>query len=205
MSGFFSSLTPSINSLTNTLISFLVFIFFLFYFFRDGEEILDSIIDKIPLQKMQKEKFLEEFKNVTNAGVYGLILVGLLEGILGAVGFYLFKVPSPIFWGLLIMILSMLPVVGTSLAWIPVALTKFAAHDYFNGIAILLFGIIILSGIETFAHPRIIGKKANIHPLAIVLGVFGGIGFLGITGIIFGPLIFVMLGAIVNLILQGEK
>jgi len=205
ISTFTSEITPSLNSLKNFISTALIFLFSLFYFFKDGEKIIKLMTKKIPLKKSQKAQFSNEFKQVTAAVIYGFFFVGLIQGILGAFGFYLFGISSPILWGMIIMILSILPVVGPPFVWIPAAIIKFLNHEYFIGILLALFGVLVLGSIDTFLKPKLIGKRAKIHPLIIVIGVFGGLKILGITGIIFGPLILVILMTVINFILKEKQ
>jgi predicted PurR-regulated permease PerM len=203
-------LTPEISNALNKIVQYLmnevsdlaftipkfilhafVTMFLSFYLLRDGEILIQQIKKIIPLTEKHKEHVINEFKKVTHAIVYGLILTGLIEGISGAFGFYIFKIPSPLLWGLIMMILTVLPGIGTSLIWAPAGIIKIFQGDMFNGIGILIYGFIFISGIEAILKPKFIGKKSGIHPTLIVLGVFGGIQLLGFIGVFFGPLILV--------------
>lgn len=204
LSGFISEITPSLTSLKNTSISFFILLFSLFYFFKDGENIIRVIEKKIPLKRTHKRKLMEEFKQVTSAVIYGLVFVGIIEGIIGATGFYLLGIPSPLFWGLIITILAILPVVGPPLIWIPMSVMRFVGHDYTAGALIVILGL-VLGAIDLILKPKLIGKKARIHPLVTLVGVFGGLKIVGITGIIFGPLILVMTITLINFITKTKK
>ena len=184
------------SSLVVTIPKFLLHAFvtlFLFYYFlRDGEKLVQEIKYLIPMTEKHKEHVIAEFKNVTNAMVYGLIFVGLIEGVIGALGFYVFDITSPLFWGLIIMILTILPGVGTSLIWAPAGIIKIIQGDLFNGIGLLIYGALLISGLETVLKTKLIGDKSKLHPALIVIGVFGGIQLLGFIGLFFGPLILIM-------------
>ena len=201
-----------VNELSNlafTVPKFLLHAFvtmFLFhYFLRDGARLVQDIKNLIPLPSKHKEHVFDEFKNVTHAMVYGLVLVGIIEGIVGALGFYIFDISSPLLWGLVMMILTILPGVGTSFIWVPAGILKLLEGDLFNGIGILIYGLILISGVEAILKPKFIGKKSNIHPALIVIGVFGGIQFLGFIGIFFGPLILITFITLLKSILKESR
>lgn len=184
------------SSLAFTIPKFLlhafVTLFLFFYFLRDGERLIREIKSLIPLNEKHKEHVVNEFKNVTYAIVYGLILVGLIIGVLATLGFYIFKLSNPILWGLITILVSVLPGIGNWIVWFPAGVIKIIQGDLFNGIGLLIYGFIFISGVEVILKPRFIGKKSNIHPVLIVLGVFGGIQLLGFIGLFFGPLILVI-------------
>lgn len=174
------------------LIHLFVTMFLFYYFLRDGEKFVQEIKEIIPLQEKHKNHVVNEFKNVMYAIVYGLILTGIIEGVVGTLGFYIFKINSPIFWGIIMMILTILPGIGTSVIWGVAGILKLLQGDIFNGIGILIYGFILISGTEAILKLKFIEKKSSIHPALIVLGVFGGITLMGFIGLFFGPLILVL-------------
>jgi len=190
---FVGSISKFILTVPSILINLFITLFILYYLFKDGEKILQNIRDMIPLDDKHKDTIVREFKQVTNGVAYGLMLVGLIDGILAAIGFYIFNVSNPIFWGLIVMILAILPALGASLVWAPLGIIKLINYDTFNGIGILIYGFFILSGVETFLRPKLIGDKTKLHPIIIIVGVMGGLKFFGLVGIIFGPFILVIL------------
>jgi len=173
------------------LVNVFITLFLFYYFLKDGDKLVEQIKSLIPMDNDHKLKVVNEFKNVTHSIVYGLILTAVIIGIISGIGFYFFKVSSPLFWAIIVIILTVLPGVGTFLVWAPIGILKIIQNDLFNGIGILIFGLIFISGLETILKPRLIGNKSNIHPALVVIGVFGGIKLLGFVGLFFGPLILV--------------
>ena len=192
----FKYISSQAESLIKTIPRFLINVFvtlFLFYYFlKEGESIIASVKKLIPLGKSHKEILFKEFKRVTSAVVYWLILIGLIVGLFTTIGFYIFKVPNPVLWGLIVLVFSILPGVGASIIWIPASLIKLYQGDYFNGIGLFIFGLIFISGVEVLFKPKLISHKSDIHPAIVVLGVFGGLALLGFIGLFFGPLILVV-------------
>jgi predicted PurR-regulated permease PerM len=180
-------------SIPGKLVSILVSLFVLFYLFVDGNKLMSSIRDIIPLDEKKTDLLFKEFKQVSYGVAYGLILTGIIIGILSSIGFYIFHVSNPILLGFLTMILVILPVFGSVLVWLPISLFSIAGGDYTNGFGLLIYGLIILTLPETLLKPKLIGSKAKLHPVLVILGVFGGLKIFGFVGIIFGPFILALL------------
>ncbi len=181
-----------IRSIPRFLINAFITLFLFYYFLKDGEKIVNSVKNLIPMENKHKDIVVREFKRVTSAVVYGLFLIGLLAGVLSTIGFIIFKVPHPFIWGLLTMVVSILPGVGNAVIWLPASLIKILNNDYFNGIGLIIYGLIFISGFEILFKTKLISYKSELHPALIVLGVFGGLALLGFTGLFFGPLILVI-------------
>ncbi len=183
------------QSLIKSIPSFLIHVFitfFLFYYFlKEGEKIIISLKNLTPLDNKHKEIVFKEFRRVTSAVVYGLILIGIIVGAFSVLGFYIFKVSNPILLGLLTILVSVLPGIGTSIIWAPIAILRIIQGDYSSGIGLFIYGFIFVSGFEVLFKPKLISYKSDIHPTLVVVGVFGGIALLGFIGIFFGPLILV--------------
>ncbi len=195
-----STASQYIISVPAKLLNIFVFFFTFFYFLKDGKRMLEKIKGLLPLEKNQKDKLATELKTVISAILYGLVLTGIIEGIIGALGFYIFDLPSPILWGMVMLIFTILPGVGTSLVWAPAGIIKIILGDTFNGIGILLYGLLIISSIELILKPKFIGRKTNLHPIIILLGVLGGLSFMGFSGILFGPIILATLLTLIKFI-----
>ena len=176
-------------TIPNFLLHTLITLFLFYYFLKDGEKLIQEIKSLIPLKEKHKNHVINEFKNVTHAIVYGLILVGLIIGASATLGFYIFKVPNPILWGLITIITSMLPGIGNWIVWLPASIIKIFQGNLLGGVGLLIYGLIFISGLEVFLKLKFIGDKSKIHPALIILGIFGGIQIMGFIGIFFGPLI----------------
>ena len=182
-----------IFSLPQLILSLFIFIFSLYYFFKDGPKIVDDIESLLPFRENERNFFHREFKAVTSGVIYGLLLTSLIEGVLGGLGFYLFGISSPIMWGLIMFVLAVIPGLGTPIVWLPAGIIKIIQGNLFAGLGIMAYGIIMVVLIEFLLRPKLIKDKSKIHPLTILLGVIGGLKLLGFVGIIIGPLILGLL------------
>ena len=185
-------------SIPRTLLNLFILIFSFYYFLKDGPSMLQHLQDLLPLKDAEKNFLKQESKKVTSGVIYGLLISGLIQGVIGAVGFYLFGVSSPILWGAGIMLLSIIPGLGNFLIWIPIAVVKFLTNHELAALGILGVGIII-SIIELFVKTKWMSGKSNIHPIIILLGVIGGLSLFGFIGIIIGPLVLSLLTPFIKL------
>src|SRR3989344_6034906 len=169
-----------------------MFLFATFYFLYDGKAIVGKIKDILPLKDKHKEGLITRLKEGMYAATYGLIVVSVIQGIIATIGLVIFKVPSPLLWGVVSFFLILLPIVGAAMVWLPAAIYKIALGDLFNGIGLIIYGTLVLSSMDYILKPKLIGAKARIHPLIIILGVFGGLALFGFTGVIIGPVLLMI-------------
>lgn len=192
-------------SLPSKILNFIIMISMVFFLFIEGENVMELIKRNLPLNEFQHKKLITQIKDTTNAIVYGQIIVSMFVGIIGGLGLYLVGIPNPIILGIIMAILSLLPVVGSSLIWIPASL-----YLIINGImasenimiikgTFLLIGCMILvSLMELILKPKIIGERASVHPMIILIGILGGITYFGIGGFILGPIILSVLVKLIS-------
>ena len=178
-------------SLPARLLSIFVSLFLLFYLLIDGKNLLEGFKRIIPLDEHKKELYFNEFKNVSYSVIYGSVLTGIIIGILTGIGFYLFNVSSPILLSFVVMILVILPIVGSALVWLPISVLKLTNGDSADGMGLLIYNIIltIISSILTY---KLVSKKSKMHPALTILGVIGGLKFFGFIGVIFGPFVLAL-------------
>lgn len=188
-------------SLPKKIISMFVMLFLMYFLFMEGKSIVDKLRMHIPLKAKQKEELAKRFSNVIYASIYGMIVTAFVQGAVGALGFWIFGINSPILWGLVTVIVAILPFVGAALVWLPAAIFQLAAGETFNGLGLLFYGMFIISTIDNFIRPSIIGSRANIHPAVVLLGVLGGIEIFGFLGIIIGPVILSIMTIFLDLYL----
>lgn len=170
------------------ILQIFVSFFVMFYFLRDGKEIVESLRSILPFKENFKNRFFQRFREVTHGVIYGLGIVGIIQGFAAGVGFYLFGVKGAFILMLASMILSIIPFLGSWLIYIPVGLIMIANGDI-NGLWLIVYGIVFVSHIDNLIRPYIIGKKAKISNVLALIGMLGGIQIFGVIGLIIGPLI----------------
>ncbi len=200
------SLTQSIldllGSIADILLGLFIMLFLLYYFFKDGEKILNNIMELIPFSEKHRTRIKEESRKVLYGVMYGQVLIGIIQGIIGGFAFYIFGLNSPVFWGFIMGILALIPILGTPLIWIPAGILQIVNGSVLAGIGLLLFGSVIMFSIENIVRPRYIGKKSGLHPIIVILSIFGGIKFFGLIGLIIGPILVAICVLIIKIFTQ---
>ncbi|MBI5389388.1 AI-2E family transporter [Candidatus Woesearchaeota archaeon] len=161
----------------------------LYYFFKDHETIRSGLGILIPLTKSQEENIFREFKETIHGVFYGTMLVGAIQGLLGGLALWVLGFHAPLLWGFIMAILSLLPVLGTAMVWVPISLLLVVQHQYGAGIGLFIYGVLIISSVDNLLRPKLIGSHSRVHPLLMFLSVFGGLNVFGFVGILIGPLI----------------
>jgi predicted PurR-regulated permease PerM len=142
---------------------------------------------------------------------YGNITIAIMQGILGAIGFMIFGVPSPILWGFVMVLFALIPYFGTAVVWLPAALNLiFSGYLQNNsslttrGIFLIVYGVLVISSIDNILKPKLIGAKANVHPILVLIGVLGGLSLFGFVGLFLGPMMLALLMTFID-IYEEEK
>ncbi|HLG23920.1 MAG TPA: AI-2E family transporter [Candidatus Nanoarchaeia archaeon] len=200
-----------IASLPSIILQLFVMFTIIFYLLKDGEEISKRIKEILPFKEKQKAHLFEKFHSITYAVFYGNISVAIIQGVIGAAGFAIFGVKSAFLWGIVMTIFALIPYFGTAIIWLPAALnlifTGYLSDQnflIFKGIGLMVYGAIFISSIDNIIRPKIIGDKANVHPILVLLGVLGGLGLFGFVGFIIGPIILSLLVVFID-IYEEEK
>ena len=183
------TLAAATRGTLNFFLQLLVLFYALFYFLIDGPRILQSILRYIPLAPGQKEELLERFVSVTRATVRGSLLIGLIQGGVAGLAFWVAGVPGPAFWGTVMVVLSIIPAVGATLIWVPAVIYLFMAGHVVAGAGLLAWCAIVVGSIDNFLRPRLIGRDARMSDLLILLSTLGGIVLFGAVGFIVGPIV----------------
>ncbi|MFC1686289.1 AI-2E family transporter [Nanoarchaeota archaeon] len=182
----------SINSLLLNLpfliLQAVVTLFVMFYFIRDGREIVNYMKSILPFRDKTKDKIISRFKEITSAVIYGSIIVGIIQGIVAGIGFFLFGVEGAFVLTLFAIVLSILPL-GSWIIWLPTSINFLLSGETFAGIGLLIYGIIVISYIDNILRPNFVSKKSQLSPVTAVLGMLGGALLFGIIGIFVGPII----------------
>ncbi|MCX6292229.1 MAG: AI-2E family transporter [Bacteroidetes bacterium] len=175
----------SINMIMTVLIMYLM----LFYMLKNCGKMETAIEEILPFSHENIKKFSHELKAQTFSNALGAPLYGLLQGIIAAIGYWIFGVNEPVFWGIMTGFFSFVPVVGSTAIWLPAAVIMISNGAMWKGVGLGIYGLIIISLVDNVFLMIFQKKFANVHPLVTILGFFLGIGIFGVPGIIFGPLL----------------
>ena len=184
-----------VKGIPGFIISIAFALFISFFLFRDGEKIGNKIVQILPLPGGSSEKLAQQFGKVTHSVVFAHLIVAIVQGIIGGIAFFILGIPSPLFWGVVMSVFALLPVVGAAIVWMPasvfLAASGIITGSYAligKGIALLLVGIFIISTIDNILRVKIVGSS-EVHPLTVLIGLIGGVSLFGLMGIFIGPVL----------------
>ena len=205
------SISNILFSIPRFMIDLFVMLFVMFFLFRDGKIFVDKIERMLPLGEKHRQHIFRKLNDMTYAVIYGSIIIAVIQGALGGIGFLIFRLPSPLLWGIVMVFAALIPFIGSSVIWFPAAL-MLIFNGYLDsestliikGILLTLYGIFIVGTIDNILKPKIIGSKGGLHPVLVLLGVIGGLKFLGVIGLVIGPILLAMLVTFIE-IYEEEK
>lgn len=186
-----------------SLLAFAIMLFLLFFFLRDGDLMLARARRLIPMTEERKERLFRQLGGVTRAIVVGTSVTAILQGVLIGIGFTIASLPSPVVFGVLAALLSMLPVGGAAFVWGPAVVWLFIDGRWGFGIFMLVWGI-LLGGLDNILRPMLISGRARISALAVFIGVLGGIPAFGAIGVIAGPVVLSLVLALIEFAEEGR-
>jgi len=192
------STSTIIAQLPRIIISFFIFVVSLFFFLRDGKWIWSWIQKKVPLKQDHKVQIFENLRRYAKSFIQIWLIIGILQGIVAAVGFTIFGLPYAILAGFLVMIFSILPIVGPGTLYIPVGIVLILQGNLNAGIGLMVYGLAIGGFLDYVIRPYYAGRWAAVHPLIILLGIFGGLFVLGPAGFIVGPILLLLIMAVIQ-------
>jgi len=186
-------LSRQLRSFATNIFSFLIHFFLMmliiYYIFRDGVRLKDYLSQLLPFPIDQQEVLVNKFREMSRAVIWGNGLSGIIQGIMGGFGFFLFDLGSPILWGTVIGFMAFLPIIGASIVFIPVTIIMLLQGKTGLALGYLIYNLFYSSVMEYFIKPRLIGKGMRMSPVLVFIGILGGMKLFGILGIIYGPLI----------------
>lgn len=185
----FALLQKTYQGIAGLLFFTIVMFFTLYYFLISGKGLVENIMYLSPLRDEHEKILIKRFISISRATIKGTLVVGIVQGTIGAVLFWSVGIPSPIVWGLVMMFFSLLPMMGTGLVWLPAAIIMFALGNVWQAVVIVAVGGGVISIIDNFLRPKLVGKDTQMHPLIVFFATLGGISLLGFLGFIVGPII----------------
>jgi predicted PurR-regulated permease PerM len=189
----------AVGAVTQTLLV----VFTLFYFFRDGDRIRHAAYEMVPLQRVQWHDIIARTQDVIGATVYGVLAIAAIQGTLGTLIFWVLGLPSPLLWGVVMFFLSMIPMAGAFLVWVPAAIYLALTGSPVQAGILVAWGVIVIGGIDNVLSPRLVGRRASLHELLIFFAVLGGLQVFGVLGLILGPVVVAMTLALIEMARQA--
>jgi predicted PurR-regulated permease PerM len=191
--GYLTDLTQ--NTLL-VIINFVVMLYCLFFFIRDGDKLLRSSLYILELKDEIGNRLYQRFTSTARATLKGTLIIGLIQGTMGGILFWAVGINSAIVWGVIMILAAMIPGIGCAIIWAPAALIMLATGHVWECIILITVGSLVISSIDNVLRPLLVGKDTQMHPLLIFLSTIGGIAVFGISGFVIGPIITALLSTL---------
>ncbi len=166
-----------------------IMLYAMYFFLIDGDRLLDRILYYLPLEDRDERRLMEKFTSVTRATLKGTAVIGALQGGLAGLAFFVVGIPSALFWAVVMIVLSIVPGIGTALVWVPAAVILAAGGAWAQAVGLALFCGLVVGSIDNFLRPRMVGKDTQLPDLLILLATLGGLSLFGLLGFIIGPIV----------------
>lgn len=206
--GFKESLTNNFKDIGNVLVSYMssatgnvlsvlfqmsVTVLILYFIFRDGERFIERVRSSMLIPSEEIDAFVVETGEVIRAVIYGVILTAMLQGVLGGIGFWITGLPAPVLFGAIMFIMAIIPFAGTVLVWGPAAIYLLYYGMIWQGVFLVLWGLLAVGMIDNFLRPYFISRRLGFHVIFSFIGIIGGMSAFGFVGVFLGPLLIALL------------
>ena len=194
-----------VGGAVSIVVQMMLVVFTMFYLFRDGDAIRRAVFDMLPLERSQTRDVVTRTQEVVGATVYGVIVIALIQGSLGAFIFWILGLPSPLLWGVVMFFLSMIPMAGAFLVWAPAAVFLALTGSWPRAIILLVWGVLVVGSIDNLLSPRLVGQRTRLHELLVFFSVLGGLQVFGVLGVVVGPVTVAITLAVVEMVRQASR
>jgi predicted PurR-regulated permease PerM len=185
LGGVFGFLTGSVWALLQAVIA----LYLLFYFFRDGRQLLAWLRGLVPLSRPEADEMTSRITDTIHGTVKGILMVACVQGALGGLMFWFLGLPSPILWAVVMAGLSVVPFLGSFVVWFPTAIYLALSGNFGQAAVLALWGLCMIGLVDNLLYPILVGKQLHIHPLLAFVGIVGGVAVIGAAGVILGPVL----------------
>ena len=181
----------------------------LFFLFREGAASRERVVSMVPLQADQVEHVFSDVRDVVVASVYGILTIGLRQGALVGIAFWILDLSSPVFRGMVTAFLSLIPIVGTRAVWVPAAIILVAGGHWAKSLILVAWGISIVHPVDNVLRPYLVGQRARLSAIYLFFAILGGVKAFGLIGLLAGPVVLsvalVLLGILRLNCLNGDR
>ena len=180
-------------------VELLVAFFALFYLLRDRDQALAFLRSLLPLSRAETDRLFRRVTEVVRASVLGTLLVAAVQGLLGGLMFWWLELPAPLLWGVVMFLLSILPVLGAAVVWVPAAIFLVMEGSWDKALVLALWGSVVIAIIDNLLYPLFVGNRLRLHTLLVFIAILGGLLLFGTVGLILGPMVLALTLAIIDI------
>jgi len=193
-----------VGGVVGIVIEIFFVIFTMYYLFRDGERMREAVYNVLPLNDRRAHEIIDRTQEVISASVYGVLVIALIQGTLGGIAFWALGLPSPLLWGVVMVFLSMIPMAGAFVVWVPAALYLVITGEWGKAIILAVWGALVIGSVDNFLRPKLVGEKTRLHELLIFFSVLGGLQVFGVIGLVLGPVIVAITIALLDVLRHAD-
>jgi predicted PurR-regulated permease PerM len=175
-------------------------IFTMYYLFRDGERLRAAAYEMVPLSGAHAREIFDRTGEVISASVYGVLVIAVIQGVLGGLAFWVLGLPSALLWGVVMIFLSMIPMAGAFIVWVPAAIYLAITGHWPSAIILTVWGAVFIGSIDNFLRPKLVGERTRLHELLVFFSVLGGLQVFGVLGLVLGPVIVAITIALLDVL-----
>lgn len=171
------------------IVQFVLMLYLLFFLVRDGDKVVMTIRNTLPMGNKIEDVLFRKFAQVARATLKGTVIVAACQGTMGGVLFAILGIQGAVLWGVLMGLLSLLPIGGSGLVWVPTAIVMFIQGHVTEGIVIVIVGLLGIGLIDNLLRPILVGRETKMPDYVVLLATLGGLTWFGLSGFILGPVI----------------
>jgi predicted PurR-regulated permease PerM len=194
-----SHTTSVLANIGRTILQFLLVLLTMYYLFKDGDALIALVRGSIPLPAKHTEQILAHITDVVRATIYGGLAVSALQGLLGGLMFWIMGIPSPVFWGVVMAIFTLIPLLGAFVIYIPAAVVLALKGSIIKAIILAAWGLGIVSQIDNVLKPLLLSGRTRLHPVLLFFSIMGGLQVFGFLGMVLGPVVASVFVAVFDL------
>jgi predicted PurR-regulated permease PerM len=194
-----------LGGLIGTIVQMFFVVFTMYYLFRDGEHIFAALRELLPLKRQDAEAIMARTRDVIGASVYGVFVIAIIQGTLGGLAFWVLGLRSALVWGVAMTLLSMIPMVGAFLIWIPAALFLAVSGAWLKAALLIVWGTLVIGTVDNLLRPKLVGSRTKLHELFVFFAVLGGLKVFGVLGLVLGPVLLAITISLIEVFRTAER
>lgn len=194
-----------VGNLFGAVIKMFFVLFTLYYLLKDADRIVPAIRNALPLEPAQADAVFRNSSEVIAASLNGVLVISAIQGAIGGVAFWLLGLPSPLLWGVVMFLLSMIPMVGAAIVWLPAAAYLLVNGHPVKGVLLVAIGGGVIGMIDNLLRPRLVGERTRLHELIVFFSVLGGLQVFGVLGLVVGPVVVSVTMSLVEVFRQMNQ
>jgi predicted PurR-regulated permease PerM len=198
-SDIFHGVSSVVTNIAYFIFALFLLLFTVYYLLKDGEKLKTVITTLSPISDSQEKVLFDKVALSIRGVVFGTFLVAVVQGVVATIGFLIFGLPNAFLWGLFTMVAAVVPTVGTSLIIIPAVIYLFLTGNTNAAIGLAIWGAAAVGTIDNFISPKLVGSRAELHPVLVMFGVIGGLQFFGFLGFLMGPILMAVFVAVIEM------